>query len=95
MAASLGRDGAPALHRELPSPYLTLIVSLDGPIAGVLIPEHAAGGDAWRTEIVVGGLHQHPAYVVQPKHETGTHLAVHPLAARALFRLPAVELTGR
>lgn len=85
----------PALHRGLPSPYLTLIFSLDGPIASGLTPEQARGGDAWRTEIVVGGLHQRPAYVVQPEHEAGIQLAVHPLAARTLFGLPAAELTGQ
>ncbi|MFF3641916.1 helix-turn-helix domain-containing protein [Streptomyces sp. NPDC002564] len=84
----------PALHRGLPSPWLTVIFSLDGPIATAATPEAARGTDAVRTDIVVGGLHQSPAYVVQPEHEAGIQLAVHPLAARALLGLPAAALAG-
>lgn len=85
----------PALHRGLPSPYLTLIFSLDGPVTTGATPGQATGPDAVRTDIVVGGLHQSPAYVVQPEHEAGIQLAVHPLAARALLGLPAAELAGQ
>ncbi|WP_369354878.1 helix-turn-helix domain-containing protein [Streptomyces sp. cg2] len=82
------------LHRGLPSPYLTLIFSLDGPVTGGLTPEQARGPGAFRADIVVGGLQQAPAYVEQPERESGVQLAVHPLAARALFGMPAAELTG-
>ncbi|MFD3580768.1 helix-turn-helix domain-containing protein [Streptomyces sp. NPDC058644] len=82
----------PGLHRGLPSPYLTLIFSLDGPVVSGASPEQAGGPDADRTDIVLGGLHQSPAYVVRPEHEAGIQLAVHPLAARALFGVPASEL---
>lgn len=85
----------PALHRGLPSPYLTLIFSFDGPVVSGSTPEQAQGTDAVRTDIVVGGLHQRPAYVLQPEHEAGIQLAVHPLAARRLLGMPAGELTGR
>ncbi|WP_399924515.1 helix-turn-helix domain-containing protein [Streptomyces kanamyceticus] len=85
----------PALHRGLPSPYLTVIFSLDGAIATGGTPAQATGADAVRTDIIVGGLHQSPAYVVQPEHEAGVQLAVHPLAARALLGLPAGELAGQ
>ncbi|MEV0317969.1 helix-turn-helix domain-containing protein [Streptomyces sp. NPDC050659] len=84
----------PGLHRGVPSPYLTLIFSLDGPVVGGATPEQAGGADACRTDIVLGGLHQSPAYVVRPEHEAGIQLAVHPLAARALFGVPAAELGG-
>jgi AraC-like DNA-binding protein len=87
------QDAVPQLHRGLPSPYLTLIFSLDGPVVGGETPEHARSRDAHRTEIVVGGLHQRPVYVLQPSHETGVQMAVHPLAARALLGVPASELT--
>ncbi|MFG2646568.1 helix-turn-helix domain-containing protein [Streptomyces sp. NPDC048436] len=82
----------PGLHRGLPSPYLTLIFSLDGPVVTGSTPEQAGGAGASRTDIVLGGLHQSPAYVVRPEHEAGIQLAVHPLAARALFGVPAAEL---
>ncbi|MFG2499278.1 helix-turn-helix domain-containing protein [Streptomyces sp. NPDC048441] len=84
----------PGLHRGLPSPYLTLIFSLDGPVISGLTPEQARGSDAFRADIVTGGLHQSPAYVVRPEHEAGIQLAVHPLAARALLGVPAGELAG-
>ncbi|MEU7040798.1 helix-turn-helix domain-containing protein [Streptomyces varsoviensis] len=90
-----GQAGARPLHRGLPSPYLTLIFSLDGPVTSGLTPDQARGADAISTDIVVGGLHHSPAYVVQPELETGIQLAVHPLAARALLGLPAAELTGQ
>ncbi|EST38812.1 hypothetical protein N566_05410 [Streptomycetaceae bacterium MP113-05] len=83
----------PQLHRGLPSPYLTLIFSLDGPIVGGETPEHVRAPDAYRSEIVLGGLHQRPAYIAQPSHEEGVQLAVHPLAARALLGVPAADLT--
>jgi AraC-like DNA-binding protein len=70
-----------------------LIFSLDGPVVGGESPEHARGADAYREEIVVGGLHQRPVYILQPAREAGVQLAVHPLAARALFGMPARELT--
>ncbi|MFD8460366.1 helix-turn-helix domain-containing protein [Streptomyces antimycoticus] len=84
----------PTLHRGLPSPYLTLIFSLEGPVVGGVTPEQARGPGASRTEIVVGGLHQRPAYIAQGGSEAGVQLAVHPLAARALLGLPAGALTS-
>ncbi|MDI3402248.1 helix-turn-helix domain-containing protein [Streptomyces cavernicola] len=83
----------PGLHIGMPSPYLTLIFSFDGPVTTGLTPQQAVGGDAARTDIVVGALQQGPAYVVQPERQAGIQLAVHPLAARALFGAPAAELT--
>ncbi|MFE0175844.1 helix-turn-helix domain-containing protein [Streptomyces sp. NPDC059002] len=85
----------PTLHKGLPSPYLTLVFSLDGDIASGVTPGQATGADAVRTDIVVGGLHQSPAYLVSPEHEAGIQLAVHPLAARTLLGLPAAALTGQ
>ncbi|MDI3419366.1 helix-turn-helix domain-containing protein [Streptomyces luteolus] len=84
----------PGLHIGLPSPYLTLIFSFDGPVTSGLTPQQASGPDASRTDIVLGALQQGPAYVVQPERQAGIQLAVHPLAARALFGVPAAELTG-
>ncbi|MEV0524830.1 helix-turn-helix domain-containing protein [Streptomyces sp. NPDC050439] len=88
------RGERPGLHRGLPSPYLTLIFSLDGPVVTGATPEQAGTRGAIGTDIVLGGLHQSPAYVVRPEHEAGIQLAVHPLAARALFGVPAAELAG-
>ncbi|NEB79668.1 AraC family transcriptional regulator, partial [Streptomyces sp. SID14478] len=84
----------PTVHRGLPSPYLTLIFTLDGPVVSGDTPEQATGPDALRHDIVVGGLHRSPAFIAQPGHEAGIQLAVHPLAARALLGVPASALGG-
>ncbi len=80
------------IHRGLPSPYLTVIFSLDGPVVIGETPAQAYGPDALRHDVLVGGLVTRPAYVVQPATQAGVQLAVHPLAARALFGMPAREL---
>jgi AraC-like DNA-binding protein len=89
----------PQLHRGLPSPYLTFILSLGQPIVTGATPSQAWGDTARRTEILVAGLHDAPAYVVQPEVQSGIQLAVHPLAAHSIFgtpasRLPAEAISG-
>jgi AraC-like DNA-binding protein len=84
----------PTLHRGLPSPYLTLIFSLDGPVTGGSTPQQARGPGAQREDIVLGGLGGRPVHILQPERQTGIQLAVHPLAARALLGVPASALTG-
>lgn len=96
VAATVGyrsENATPQVHRGLPSPYLTLIFSFDGPVVVGETVGQARGPDAYRTEIVLSGLHQRPAYILQPSDEAGVQLAVHPLAARALLGMPAGELT--
>ena len=95
VAATVGYHSAgrhPGVHRGLPSPYLTFILSLDAPITTGHSPEHLDSPAAHRNDVLVAGLHTAPAYVRQPAHEAGIQLAVHPLAARALFGVPAREL---
>lgn len=82
----------PGVHRGLPSASLTFIFSLDGAIVTADTVPQALAADAFQTEILLAGLHQKPAYIAQPVHEAGVQLAVHPLAARALFGVPAREL---
>ncbi|MFR9672908.1 helix-turn-helix domain-containing protein [Streptomyces sp. TR02-1] len=86
-------DGPPGLHRGLPSPYLTLVFSFLGPVVCGGTAEQAHGTDAHRAEIVVGGVQDRPAYVVQPRREEGIQLSVPPWAARTLLGVPAGELT--
>jgi len=89
----------PGVHRGLPSPYLTLVFSLSGPL-----PIEIPTGERVRSEafaIPVGGLHTRAVLLPQetstpgrrPADQRGIQVAVHPLAARALFGLPAGELT--
>jgi AraC-like DNA-binding protein len=95
VASAVGYDLTaltPGVHRGLPSPYLTFIYSLSGPIVSGESLAQLGSRQAYRTEVLLGGLHQRPAYVAQPVQQAGLQLAVHPLAARALFGVPAREL---
>lgn len=96
VASMLGyrtEDQAPSLHRGLPSPYLTFIVSLDGPIVTGSTPFALDSGTTDAHELILGGLLPRPAYIFQPAHQAGVQMSVHPLAARALFGASAAELT--
>ncbi len=78
--------GPPAVHRGLPSPYLTFIVTLDDDL-------ELLEGDA-RTAFptLVGGLHLAPVTVVHDGRQSGVQISLHPLGARALFGCPAADL---
>ena len=76
----------PRDHRGLPSPFLTFIVTLDTP---VVIDE---GGEERGLDVVVAGLTTEVETVKMDRRQTGLQAAVHPLAARRLFGLPAAEL---
>lgn len=84
----------PRLHRGLPSPFLTFIVTLDQPVR-VADPGASQPAAAADFDVLLAGLHLEPATVAMPTLQTGVQAAVHPLAARALFGLPARELRGR
>lgn len=86
-------DPTPTIHRGLPSPSLTFVLSLDDqPIVTGWSPEQASSDRAHRDLAVVGGLHTSPAYIAQPVTQLGIQLAIRPLATRALFGVPASEL---
>jgi AraC-like DNA-binding protein len=76
----------PRDHRGLPSPLLTFIVTLDTP---VVIEED---GRERGLDVVVAGLTTEVERVKMGTRQTGLQAAVHPLAARRLFGLPAAEL---
>lgn len=82
--------GAPARHRGLPSPYLTMIIPIDDPLTLLAHPDpDQAPGDYWS---LIGGLHLRPAMIDVPARQAGVQVAIRPLGARALFGLPAGEL---
>jgi AraC-like DNA-binding protein len=76
----------PRDHRGLPSPFLTFIVTLDAPV--VIAEEDGERG----LDVVVAGLTTEVERVKMPSRQTGLQAAVHPLAARRLFGMPAAEL---
>jgi AraC-like DNA-binding protein len=79
------------VHYGLPSPYLTVIFSLDDGVESA--SDRATLGAATPDPIVAAGLHPRTSYVRQRSGQCGIQLAVHPLACRSLFGLPAVELS--
>lgn len=83
----------PGIHLGLPSPSLTLVLSVDEPVVTGSSPEDALGPAADRNHAVLAGLRTRPSYIAQPEAQTGVQLAVHPLSSRALFGVPAGELT--
>lgn len=85
-------DDSGELHRGMPSASLTFIVSLDD---GVEAAESAEALPAAKPNpLLLGGLHVQAAHVRQRGGQTGVQLAVHPLAARALFGVPSAELAA-
>jgi AraC-like DNA-binding protein len=85
------RGVPPARHLGLPSPYLTLIFTLDEPLR---IVEHVDGRPSRTYDALAGGLHTTPAVITHEGCQSGIQLQVHPHAARALFGVPAGELAG-
>ncbi len=80
------------LHRGMPSSTLTFIVGLDD---GVEAAESAEALAAARPNpLLLSGLHVRAAHIRQRRGQTGVQIAVHPLAARALFGVPSAELTA-
>jgi AraC-like DNA-binding protein len=82
----------PGTHRGLPSPYLTLIITLDDPLTVARHPDPLAAPGRYTT--LAGGLHTTPAIISHDGRQSGIQLAVSPLGARALFKMPAGELAG-
>ena len=84
------RHVPPARHLGLPSPWLTVIVTLDEPLHVTRHPDAAQGPD--RYEALVGGLHARPAVIEHDGAQSGVQLQLSPLGARALLGVPAGEL---
>jgi len=84
------RAVAPALHRGLPSPLLTLIFTLDEPMTLLAHPDPGQRPGDWTT--LVGGLHTSPALISHQGAQSGVQIGLRPLGARALLGLPAGEL---
>jgi AraC-like DNA-binding protein len=83
---------APAIHRGLPSPYLTLILTLDDQIDMAAHPDPRAPGG--RYDSLLGGLHTTPALIRHDGRQSGVQVSLRPVGARALLGLPAGELAG-
>lgn len=82
----------PAVHRGMPSPWLTLIFTLDEPLTVAAHPDPAQHPGTFDT--LAGGLHTSPAVVTHDGWQSGIQVALSPLGARPLLGLPAGELAG-
>ncbi|MGX6601101.1 helix-turn-helix domain-containing protein [Micromonosporaceae bacterium Da 78-11] len=83
---------APGMHLGLPSPFLTLIFTIDEPLVVAAHPDPRQ--PAGRYDALIGGLHLTPATIVHDGWQSGVQVAVDPLGCRALFGRPAAELAG-
>jgi AraC-like DNA-binding protein len=83
---------APATHRGLPSPYLTVIFTIDDPLTVAAHADPRQPPASYRS--LVGGLHSSPALVTHEGRQSGIQLLLSPLGARALLGMPAAELAS-
>lgn len=78
----------PGIHRGLPSPNATLVISMGSPLT--LQPPDTDRLQAHQA--LIGGLHTRPALIVHDGNQFGIQLDLPPRATRALFGVPAAEL---
>lgn len=83
--AAVGHRALEGVYRGLPSSRLMLMVSLDD---GIQID------DLKPIPVLLAGLHLQAAKVHKARGQGVVQLAVHPLASRALFGMPAAEVSG-
>ena len=83
------RGALPGTHRGLPSPSLTLVVTFGEPLTML-----DATGTPITRRSVLGGLHTVAETIVHRGRQSGVHVVLDPLAARALLGRPAAELHG-
>lgn len=82
----------PSVHRGLPSPYLTLVLTLDEPLVVAAHPDPTQQPGTYAA--LLGGLHIRPALIAQTGPQSGIQVSLHPSASRPLLGLPAGELAG-
>jgi AraC-like DNA-binding protein len=86
------RDMPPAVHRGLPSPFLTLIFTLDEPLIMAAHPDPHQVPGTFGT--LLGGLHTTPALIRHDGAQSGIQVALLPLGTRALLGLPGGALAN-
>src|SRR5215469_5117568 len=84
------RGVPPGRHRGLPSPFLTLIFTLDEPLVILAHPDPRQPPGSFGA--LLGGLHSAPALITHDGAQSGIQVALRPLGARTLLGLPAGEL---
>ena len=82
----------PAVHRGLPSPYLTLIFTLDEPLTVAAHPDPRQPPGTYAA--LLGGLHTSPALVTHQGRQSGIQVALSLAGTRQLLGLPAGQLAA-
>jgi len=85
-------DLTPALHRGLPSPHLTVVLTLDEPLVMAAHPDPAQPPGTH--DALVGGLHTAPALIATGTRQFGIQLSLTPQGSRALLGVPAGALAS-
>lgn len=86
------RYSVPEVHRGLPSPFLTLIFTLDEPLHLVRRVDPAQPARSY--DSLIGGLHTTPVLIAHDGAQSGIQVHLHPLGARMLLGCPAAEIAG-
>jgi AraC-like DNA-binding protein len=81
---------APGTHLGLPSPHLTVVISLAEPTRVALRPGQQSIGYA----ALASGLTTAPAFIAHDGDQYGVQLELTPLGARSLLGVPASGLAG-
>jgi AraC-like DNA-binding protein len=82
----------PGVHRGLPSPYLTLVVTVDEPLRLAAHADPRQPPMAY--DALIGGLHTRPVLIAHPGRQWGVQVSLTPLGARALLGAPAAALAS-
>lgn len=88
------RGQSAGIHLGVPSATLTVILSLEGPVRAADTAEEVSAGRTVGCDLLVAGLQSRATHVVRPPAEAGVQLAIDPLAARALFGVPAGQISA-
>jgi hypothetical protein len=80
----------PGTHRGLPSPSITVVLSVGAPTQLVVMPGPTQAPDSFMA--LVGGLHMRPVVIGYGDIMSGIQLDLAPQAARRLLGIPAAQL---
>jgi AraC-like DNA-binding protein len=81
---------APGTHVGMPSPYLTVILTIGDEIELGPIPHPRQPGGRWAA--LASGIASTPVTIVHDGNQHGIQLSLTPLGARALLGVPTAEL---
>ncbi|HZE34641.1 MAG TPA: AraC family transcriptional regulator [Actinoallomurus sp.] len=82
----------PGTHHGLPSPYLTIVISLGAPTRTTVMPDPRQAPAEFAA--LLGGMHTRAALIEHDGSQYGVQLALTPDGARSLLGMPAGELAS-